>query len=174
MKKNLISITSSVGLVYFCLGSEFCFGSATWMKQFCSFSETPVFFLSFFGGLWKLSIAFLGIQWNWQVVLGLLDTAIVLRGLKSLIFDFLANRQVEILELADLEKQCSLARIRLTLAQHDPSAVAVAGKSSALPFAAWQNQATGKMLKLLSMWASDWDAYQQVNNCLTGICWWMH
>ncbi|KAM6159346.1 nuclear pore complex protein Nup160 isoform 1-T1 [Rhynchocyon petersi] len=41
------------------------------------------------------------------------------------------NRQIEILELADLERECSLARIRLTLAQHDPSAVAVAGSSSA-------------------------------------------
>ncbi|XP_030189635.1 nuclear pore complex protein Nup160 [Lynx canadensis] len=41
------------------------------------------------------------------------------------------NRQIEILELGDLEKECSLARIRLTLAQHDPSAVAVAGSSSA-------------------------------------------
>ncbi|XP_040836190.1 nuclear pore complex protein Nup160 [Ochotona curzoniae] len=42
-----------------------------------------------------------------------------------------ANRQIEILELKDLEKECSLARIRLTLAQHDPSAVAIAGSSSA-------------------------------------------
>ncbi|KAG8519590.1 LOW QUALITY PROTEIN: Nuclear pore complex protein Nup160, partial [Galemys pyrenaicus] len=41
------------------------------------------------------------------------------------------SRQIEILELEDLEKECSLARIRLTLAQHDPSAVAVAGSSSA-------------------------------------------
>ncbi|XP_032138374.1 nuclear pore complex protein Nup160 [Sapajus apella] len=41
------------------------------------------------------------------------------------------NRQIEILELEDLEKECSLARIRLTLAQHDPSAVAVAGSASA-------------------------------------------
>ncbi|XP_045642630.1 nuclear pore complex protein Nup160 [Ursus americanus] len=41
------------------------------------------------------------------------------------------NRQIEILELGDLEKECSLARIRLTLAQHDPAAVAVAGSSSA-------------------------------------------
>ncbi|XP_007956700.1 nuclear pore complex protein Nup160 [Orycteropus afer afer] len=41
------------------------------------------------------------------------------------------NRQIEILELEDLEKECSLARIRLTLAQHDSSAVAVAGSSSA-------------------------------------------
>ncbi|KAI5183850.1 nuclear pore complex protein Nup160 isoform X1 [Manis pentadactyla] len=41
------------------------------------------------------------------------------------------NQQIEILELEDLEKECSLARIRLTLAQHDPSAVAVAGSSSA-------------------------------------------
>ncbi|KAF3822068.1 hypothetical protein GH733_007442 [Mirounga leonina] len=39
------------------------------------------------------------------------------------------NRQIEILELGDLEKECSLARIRLTLAQHDPSAVAVAGSN---------------------------------------------
>uniref|UniRef100_A0A8C7EP36 Nucleoporin 160 n=1 Tax=Neovison vison TaxID=452646 RepID=A0A8C7EP36_NEOVI len=42
------------------------------------------------------------------------------------------NRQIEILELGDLEKECSLARIRLTLAQHDPSAVAVAGSHTAV------------------------------------------
>ncbi|KAF6333768.1 nucleoporin 160 [Rhinolophus ferrumequinum] len=41
------------------------------------------------------------------------------------------NQQIEILELEDLEKAWSLARIRLTLAQHDPSAIAVAGSSSA-------------------------------------------
>ncbi|ERE70222.1 nuclear pore complex protein [Cricetulus griseus] len=41
------------------------------------------------------------------------------------------NRQIEILELEDLEKECSLARIRLTLARHDPSAIAIAGSSSA-------------------------------------------
>ncbi|XP_036116122.1 nuclear pore complex protein Nup160 [Molossus molossus] len=42
-----------------------------------------------------------------------------------------ANRQIEILDLEDLEKECSLARVRLALAQHEPSAVAVAGSSSA-------------------------------------------
>lgn len=36
--------------------------------------------------------------------------------------------QVEILELKDLEKECMLARIRLTLAQHDPSTTAITGK----------------------------------------------
>ncbi|EPQ10536.1 Nuclear pore complex protein Nup160 [Myotis brandtii] len=41
------------------------------------------------------------------------------------------NRQIEILDLEDLEKECSLARVRLALAQHEPSAVAVAGSSSA-------------------------------------------
>lgn len=35
---------------------------------------------------------------------------------------------IEILELKDLERECTLARIRLTLAQHDPSTAAVAGK----------------------------------------------
>ncbi|XP_003465204.2 nuclear pore complex protein Nup160 [Cavia porcellus] len=40
-------------------------------------------------------------------------------------------RQVEILELADLEKECALAHVRLVLARHDPAAVAVAGSSSA-------------------------------------------
>ncbi|XP_074854250.1 nuclear pore complex protein Nup160 isoform X2 [Carettochelys insculpta] len=39
-------------------------------------------------------------------------------------------RQIDILELKDLEKECMLARIRLTLAQHDPSTAAVAGSSS--------------------------------------------
>ena len=34
-------------------------------------------------------------------------------------------------QLEDLEKECSLARIRLTLVQHDPSAAAVAGGHSA-------------------------------------------
>ncbi|KAJ6665587.1 hypothetical protein lerEdw1_003430 [Lerista edwardsae] len=38
--------------------------------------------------------------------------------------------QVEILELKDLEKECMLARIRLTLAQHDPSTTAITGNSS--------------------------------------------
>ncbi|XP_036283000.1 nuclear pore complex protein Nup160 isoform X1 [Pipistrellus kuhlii] len=41
------------------------------------------------------------------------------------------SRQIEILDLEDLEKECSLARVRLALAQHEPSAVAVAGSSSA-------------------------------------------
>ncbi|XP_067406756.1 nuclear pore complex protein Nup160 isoform X2 [Emydura macquarii macquarii] len=40
------------------------------------------------------------------------------------------TRQIEILELEDLEKECMLARIRLTLAQHEPSTAAVAGSSS--------------------------------------------
>uniref|UniRef100_A0A8C8SMP3 Nucleoporin 160 n=1 Tax=Pelusios castaneus TaxID=367368 RepID=A0A8C8SMP3_9SAUR len=39
-------------------------------------------------------------------------------------------RQIEILDLEDLEKECMLSRIRLTLAQHEPSAAAVAGSSS--------------------------------------------
>ncbi|XP_038262757.1 nuclear pore complex protein Nup160 isoform X2 [Dermochelys coriacea] len=40
------------------------------------------------------------------------------------------TRQIEILELEDLEKECLLARLRLTLAQHEPSTAAVAGSSS--------------------------------------------
>lgn len=47
------------------------------------------------------------------------------------VFRLIATRQIEILELEDLEKECSLARIRLALAQHDPSAAAVAGGHSA-------------------------------------------
>ncbi|EMP27690.1 hypothetical protein UY3_15245 [Chelonia mydas] len=42
----------------------------------------------------------------------------------------IAARQIEILELEDLEKECLLARLRLTLAQHEPSTAAVAGSSS--------------------------------------------
>ena len=42
-----------------------------------------------------------------------------------------ATRQIEILELEDLERECLLARIRLTLVQHDLSAAAVAGKRDA-------------------------------------------
>ncbi|XP_020647772.3 nuclear pore complex protein Nup160 isoform X1 [Pogona vitticeps] len=38
--------------------------------------------------------------------------------------------QIEILELQDLERECMLARIRLTLAQHDPSTAAITGNSS--------------------------------------------
>lgn len=53
-------------------------------------------------------------------------------GIEYIFLWFLANRQIEILELGDLEKECSLARIRLTLAQHDPSAVAVAGSHTAV------------------------------------------
>uniref|UniRef100_A0A8B9EMR6 Nucleoporin 160 n=1 Tax=Anser cygnoides TaxID=8845 RepID=A0A8B9EMR6_ANSCY len=41
-----------------------------------------------------------------------------------------ATRQIEILELEDLEKECVLARIRLTLVQHDLSTAAVAGSST--------------------------------------------
>ena len=48
-------------------------------------------------------------------------------GIDSVFLWLTANRQIEILELEDLEKECSLARIRLTLAQHDPAVVAVAG-----------------------------------------------
>ncbi|XP_053141230.1 nuclear pore complex protein Nup160 [Hemicordylus capensis] len=40
------------------------------------------------------------------------------------------GRQIEILELQDLERQCVLARMRLTLAQHDPSTAAIIGNSS--------------------------------------------
>uniref|UniRef100_A0A8C5TIX1 Nucleoporin 160 n=1 Tax=Malurus cyaneus samueli TaxID=2593467 RepID=A0A8C5TIX1_9PASS len=40
------------------------------------------------------------------------------------------TRQVEILELEDLERECLLARIRLTLVEHDVSAAAVAGNST--------------------------------------------
>ena len=43
-----------------------------------------------------------------------------------------ANRQIEILDLEDLEKECILARVRLALAQHEPSAVAVAGGDAAV------------------------------------------
>lgn len=39
-----------------------------------------------------------------------------------------AGSQVEILELQDLEKECMLARIRLTLAQHDSTTAAITGK----------------------------------------------
>ncbi|XP_029438431.1 nuclear pore complex protein Nup160 [Rhinatrema bivittatum] len=42
-----------------------------------------------------------------------------------------ASRQIEILELKDLEKEYVLARTRLTLAEHDPSTAAVAGSSAA-------------------------------------------
>ncbi|XP_073515088.1 nuclear pore complex protein Nup160 isoform X1 [Phyllobates terribilis] len=41
------------------------------------------------------------------------------------------GRQVEILELRDLEKEYVLARTRLTLARHDDNVVAVAGSASA-------------------------------------------
>ncbi|XP_040265174.1 nuclear pore complex protein Nup160 [Bufo bufo] len=42
-----------------------------------------------------------------------------------------SGNQVEILELRDLEKEYILARTRLTLAQHDNSAAAIAGSASA-------------------------------------------
>lgn len=51
------------------------------------------------------------------------------------------NRQIEILELEDLEKEYSLARIRLTLARHDPSVIAIAGSSSAKEMSALLVQA---------------------------------
>ncbi|RLV97195.1 hypothetical protein DV515_00011926 [Chloebia gouldiae] len=40
------------------------------------------------------------------------------------------THQIEILELEDLERECLLARIRLTLVEHDVSAAAVAGNST--------------------------------------------
>ncbi|NXF41186.1 NU160 protein, partial [Nyctibius bracteatus] len=40
------------------------------------------------------------------------------------------TRQIEVLELEDLERECVLARIRLTLVQHDLSTAAVAGNST--------------------------------------------
>lgn len=42
------------------------------------------------------------------------------------------NRQIEILELKDLEKEYVLARCRLTLAQQDPSSAAIAGHAHIL------------------------------------------
>uniref|UniRef100_A0A452QNC5 Nucleoporin 160 n=1 Tax=Ursus americanus TaxID=9643 RepID=A0A452QNC5_URSAM len=61
------------------------------------------------------------------------------------------NRQIEILELGDLEKECSLARIRLTLAQHDPAAVAVAGRNASRshlwPLTCWPNPFTKWLVK---------------------------
>ncbi|TRZ00171.1 hypothetical protein DNTS_020923, partial [Danionella cerebrum] len=41
-----------------------------------------------------------------------------------------ANPQIDILELKDLEKECVLARSRLTLAQQDPPSAAIAGGAS--------------------------------------------
>ncbi|XP_066487596.1 nuclear pore complex protein Nup160 [Tiliqua scincoides] len=49
--------------------------------------------------------------------------------------------QVEILELQDLERECMLARIRLTLAQHDPSTAAITGNSSPMELVALLVQA---------------------------------
>ena len=41
---------------------------------------------------------------------------------------FAVKRQVDILELKDLEKEYILSRSRLTLAQHHPPSAAIAGK----------------------------------------------
>ncbi|KAK0152332.1 Nuclear pore complex protein Nup160 [Merluccius polli] len=46
------------------------------------------------------------------------------------------KRQVDILELGDLEKEYILARSRLTLAQHDPPSAAIAGSASAVEMVA--------------------------------------
>ncbi|MBN3303741.1 NU160 protein, partial [Amia calva] len=51
------------------------------------------------------------------------------------------SRQIEILELKDLEKEYTLARSRLTLAQHDPAAAAIAGSASAVEMVALLVQA---------------------------------
>nr|XP_023673218.1 nuclear pore complex protein Nup160 [Paramormyrops kingsleyae] len=51
------------------------------------------------------------------------------------------SRNIEILELKDLEKEYILARNRLTLAQHDPASAAVAGSSSATEMVALLVQA---------------------------------
>lgn len=42
------------------------------------------------------------------------------------------SRQIDILELKDLEKEYNLARSRLTLAQQDPASAAIAGSASAV------------------------------------------
>lgn len=81
-----------------------------------------------------LTLNYLMFCGNWQA--GLIGTDdrhfLCTLGIKNISLWLLANRQIEILELGDLEKECSLARIRLTLAQHDPSAVAVAGSNVAV------------------------------------------
>uniref|UniRef100_A0AAY4BWC0 Nucleoporin 160 n=1 Tax=Denticeps clupeoides TaxID=299321 RepID=A0AAY4BWC0_9TELE len=51
------------------------------------------------------------------------------------------SRQIEILELKDLEKEYTLARSRLTLAQHDQSSAAIAGSASAAEMVALLVQA---------------------------------
>ncbi|XP_018598836.1 nuclear pore complex protein Nup160 [Scleropages formosus] len=51
------------------------------------------------------------------------------------------SRQIEILELKDLEKEYILARSRLTLAQHDPPSAAIAGSASAVEMVALLIQA---------------------------------
>ncbi|RXM33300.1 Nuclear pore complex protein Nup160 [Acipenser ruthenus] len=47
-----------------------------------------------------------------------------------------ASRQIEILELKDLQKEYILARNRMTLAQHDPNSAAIAGNASAVEMVA--------------------------------------
>ncbi|MGH0156474.1 UNVERIFIED_CONTAM: hypothetical protein FKN15_006200, partial [Acipenser sinensis] len=47
-----------------------------------------------------------------------------------------AGRQIEILELKDLQKEYILARNRMTLAQHDPNSAAIAGNASAVEMVA--------------------------------------
>ena len=44
----------------------------------------------------------------------------------------LVKRQVDILELKDLEKEYNLARSRLTLAQHHPPSAGIAGTSQSV------------------------------------------
>ncbi|MGH0170041.1 UNVERIFIED_CONTAM: hypothetical protein FKN15_058434 [Acipenser sinensis] len=52
-----------------------------------------------------------------------------------------AGRQIEILELKDLQKEYILARNRMTLAQHDPNSAAIAGNASAVEMVALLVQA---------------------------------
>jgi len=54
-------------------------------------------------------------------------TSLVLQLLKTLLFPAAVKRQVDILELKDLEKEYILSHSRLTLAQHHPPSAAIAG-----------------------------------------------
>lgn len=91
----------------------------------------------------ELTLNYLMFSGNWHAeLIGTNDRHFLCTlRIKNIFLWLLANRQIEILELGDLEKECSLARIRLTLAQHDPAAVAVAGRNAAI----WghQQQASG-------------------------------
>lgn len=92
----------------------------------------------------------------------------VVASLKSAACVFSAvRRQVDILELKDLEKEYMLSRCRLTLAQHHPPSAAIAGTPTTkhtviLLQWAWLQESTNLLLFLFLPYAGSASAVEMV------------